>query len=117
MKNMVKHVPFVDDEHLARHSPVALVSAGTVLKEAFADPVDGNFVCIRPISASLHLALNVNSERICSLLAQAMLALPTAPAVGIVHNPGGFGLTARGLPCASTDRCHYQYLCLRVSPA
>src|SRR5437764_15021319 len=100
MKNMINYVPLVDREHLARHPLVALVSASTVLKETFADLLNGNSVCNSPIGASLHLALNLNAERICGLLAQVMLALPIASAVRIIHHPRGLGLATCGLPCA-----------------
>src|ERR1700722_10339843 len=103
MQDVIVYVPPVNSEHFARHALIAFISAGTMLQEALANLFNCHLVRIGSIGARLHLPFDLNAERICSLLTQVMLALPTASAVGVIDNPGGLGLASRGFPYAPAD--------------
>src|SRR5258708_11129612 len=106
MQDVIVYVPSINSEHLPRHALIAFISARTMLQEALASLPDCHLVGIGSISAHLHLAFDMNAERISGLLAQAMLALSIATAVRIVHNPSGLGLATRGLPSPLANCCH-----------
>jgi hypothetical protein len=103
LQDVVVYMPSIDRKHLAGHAFVAFVPAFAMVQKALANFPNVHLVRVRPVGARLHLAFDPDAKGVGRLLLCEMLALTFAAAVCVVHDPGGLGFAACGLPHTPTD--------------
>jgi hypothetical protein len=86
-------VPLIDNEHLAGHPLIALITDSAAIQKALANLFDFYLFCTWPVCSGLHLAFDLDAKRVGRFLIQAMLTLPVSVDVSIVHDPSRFVFT------------------------